>query len=104
MLTKLFYFSTIIILSTFYFLAPADMNKAIMLLLLIIALVAIILFFLKKENNQTLKGQFLKHTTIILIGYCIVHFQYYLDFVLGNILSDNLYIWVNQAIVLKAFI
>ncbi len=101
---KLFYFFLIILLSTFYFTTPLYMDREVMLLLLFIIFISLLTFFLRKENENALKGQFLKHSTLALLGILIVHFQYYIDFLLGNISSSDLFIWVNNNIVIKSMI
>jgi oligosaccharide repeat unit polymerase len=103
MVKNLFYFLLLLGLLGFYILVPSTMNKSFMLLMLFIVIITLLSFTFRKERNQNLRGQFLRHSTLVLIGYCIVHFQYYIDYLVGNISKNNLDIWVNTHVVLKAF-
>jgi len=79
------------------------MDIPAMVFLLAIVIFCSILFFKRKESIFELKGQFLKHTNFVVLGLFIVNFQLYIDYVLGNIDSSNLFIWVNKSIVVKSF-
>jgi len=92
------------ILLGFYLTGPAEMKTAIMITLIIIVAIILTLFSLHKEKVFNLKGQFLKHSTIILIAFLIAHYQYYIDYLLGFASYDNLYFWVNHTIVIKAML
>ncbi|MBB6612717.1 oligosaccharide repeat unit polymerase [Pontibacter sp. Tf4] len=104
MLQRLSYLILIILLSIYYFFVPETMDREVMGLLLILVLVVLTIHTFQKEKFELLKGQLLKHSTLVLIGFTIVHFQYYLDFVLGNVTENNDFIWVNRNVVLKAFV
>src|SRR5690606_1767587 len=93
------YIVLLIFLIGFYYLGPNTMDEAVISGLLIIAAIAVIIFAFKKEYVLNLRGQYLKHSTLALIGILIVFFQFPLDFTLGNIKSSNLFIWVNKSIV-----
>lgn len=80
------------------------MDKGIMSMLLFLVLCTLLFFFLRKEPNINIKGQFVKHSTLVLIGYLIVHFQFYVDYVLGNATISNTFIWVNTSIVIKSMV
>ncbi len=101
---KLLYISLVIFLSAFYFTPPLFMDREVMTLLLFIVFISLLFFTLRKEKENALKGQFLKHSTLALLGILIVHFQYYIDFLIGNITSIELFIWVNNSIVVKSMI
>ncbi len=88
----------------YYFFVPETMDKEVMVLLLILVLVVLTIHALRKEKFKPLKGQILKHSTLVLVGFTIVHFQYYLDFAFGNVTENNVFIWVNKNVVLKAFV
>jgi hypothetical protein len=77
-------------------------NKESVAILLAIALLSVVSFFLKKERNPGFNKQYFKHSVFFLIGYLIVHFQYYLDYLAGNIRGNDNFIWLNQDIVLKS--
>lgn len=87
-----------------YGVSPEGMNKHTMAFLLLVAGLVVVIFIFKKERNSNLKGQYLKHSTLVLIGIAIVFFQFPLDFVLGNINSSNLFIWVDKKIVVKGLV
>lgn len=103
MVKKIIYFFLLIVLSVFYAMVSTTMSETSMLVLFTVAAASLFLFVFKKENNPNLKGQFFKHSTFFLVGFCIVHFQYYIDYLIGNFSSDNLNVWVNRAIVVKSF-
>lgn len=86
----------------YFFNSPPYLDSGSISLLLCIALVSIIIFFSKKEDNSNLKKQYLKHSTLVIIGYIIVHFQYHIDYLLGYVSDSYPYIWVNNRIVVKA--
>ena len=77
-------------------------NKEHVAILLTIVLLSVVSFFLKKEPNTRLNKQYFKHSVFFLIGYLIVHFQYPLDYLVGNIPGNDKFIWVNQRIVVKS--
>lgn len=101
---KIFYVFLIIFLSSFYFEHHNSMDKGVMLFLLVVVIFSLLFFANRKENEISLKGQFLKHSSLAILGILIVHFQYYIDFLLGNITTSELYIWVNIDIVVKSMI
>lgn len=84
--------------------APLAMDKEVMIILLGVIFISVLFFGLRNEKEPLLKGQFLKHSTLALLGIIIVHFQYYVDYLLGNITSSDLFIWVNTTIVVKGMI
>lgn len=102
MLQKLIYPILIFSLLILYPFLPERMDKGMMTMLLGAAVVVLVLFFIHKEDLFRLRRHYLKHSILFLIGYVIVHFQYPLDFVLGNVPEDNLFIWVNRTIVVKS--
>lgn len=71
-------------------------------MLLSCALVAILLVLSRKESVSGLKGQYLRHSTIVILGYTVVHFQMHVDYLLGFVDSWDPYIWVNPEIVIKS--
>ena len=101
MFLKLIYSILIIILTVFYFSAPEDMDKGIMIEIFIVAFISILLFAFKKEKVPALKGQFLKHSTLVIIGLVVVHFQYDIDYIIGNASVNDKYIWVDTNVVIK---
>lgn len=102
MLQKIIYPILIISLLFFYPYLPEYMDRWIMTLFLVIGFVVLILFFYRKEHILTLRKHYLIHSFLFLLGYIIVHFQYPLDYVLGNVSESNFFIWVNKSIVVKS--
>ncbi|WP_417608028.1 O-antigen polysaccharide polymerase Wzy [Owenweeksia hongkongensis] len=60
------------------------------------------LFFFRKENQYGLKRQYLKISNLFLIGFIIVHFQIYLDYVLGAYQGLGVDLMINDRLVPKA--
>ncbi|WP_168400402.1 O-antigen polysaccharide polymerase Wzy [Acinetobacter indicus] len=63
-----------------------------------------LVFFLKGEPKESLRGQWLKHSNIFLIGYFIVHFQFYLDLIFGFQSIENDLFVNNYLIIIKSMI
>jgi hypothetical protein len=91
-------------MANYYFFAPEEMDKDIMGTLLFLVFIILLVFILRKEHNIHLKGQYLKHSTLTILGIVIVHFQLYTDYVLGTISNRYWIIWVNHTIVVKCLI
>jgi len=91
-------------LIVFYYIAPDDMDKGTMIAIISMSVSLVTLFFIKREKQQGIKGQFLKHSILAIIGIFIVHFQYPIDFTLDNIGLSNFYVWVNTKVVVKGMI
>ena len=102
MFKKLLFFGIILLLSVYYFTPNENMDKEVIFILLSLVGVTTFLFFYKKESEPLLKGQFFKHSTLAIIGILIVNFQYYIDYLLGNIPASNTFIFVNPKIVVKS--
>jgi len=102
MLRKVLLIALLTLLIIFYNVVPSTMDIAAMVILLGVAIFSTILFFTNKEKQEYLKGQFLKHSNIVILGLLIVHFQLYLDYILGNISKYENFIWANQKAVVKS--
>lgn len=103
-MTRLVYFIFLVITISLYFSETLTMDRSIMLFLLGFVLFSLIIFVIKKENNKNLQGQVLKHSYLFLIGYLIVSFQFYIDFIIYNIDENYQEIWVNRSIVVKSMV
>jgi oligosaccharide repeat unit polymerase len=101
---KILYIVFIILLVFYYADAPVVMDKSVMFVLLSVNILSIFLFIYKKENKFELKKQLFKFSTLFILGFSIVHFQYYLDFLLDNVDIKTSYIWINRTVVIKSFI
>lgn len=91
-------------LSLMYLMAPADMSWWYMLWALILGAMIVSVFYMSLEHVPSLRKNPLKHSSLILFGFIIVHFQYYVDFILGNASQGNLEIWVNYGAVTKSLL
>lgn len=85
-----------------YYFAPAGMSRAYMTGLLFWVFVFLLLFNMKRERQDSLDGQFLRHSNLFLIGFLIVHFQHYIDFLAGRISEGSFGIWANPEVVSRA--
>ncbi len=81
-----------------FFIAPTVVDINFLSLLLIINLLFVMIFFMGVKEDR---GNMFKHSVLFILGFVIVHFQLYLNFVLGNVdFSNNLF--VSNSIVNKA--
>lgn len=101
MVRKLLYIGLALVLLVYYFVPNERMDKGVITVLLSLVGLSTFLFFYRKEKAPSLKGQFFKHSTLAVVGLLIVNFQYYIDYLIGNIPATNTFIFVNQAIVVK---
>lgn len=98
------YIPLLILLLSFYFFGNLDFNLLYILYGLIIVVISILLFFQKNESIDALNNQILKHSTLIILGFFIVHFQFYLDLLVGFESISNFEMIVNPSIVIKSFL
>lgn len=98
---KILYTVLALFLSMYFFVPNEKMDKGIISFLLMLVGVCTFFFFYRNENEPNLKGQFFKHSMFAVIGLLIVNFQYYIDYLIGNIPATNTFIFVNQTIVVK---
>ena len=101
---KIFYIVFLILLVFYYADTTMVMDKNVIFILLLINFVSIFLFLFKKENKKELRKQTFKFSTLFVIGFCIVHFQYHVDYLLDNVDENNLYIWINKNVVVKSLV
>ena len=66
--------------------------------------ISIISFLFYKERFSFLKGQYLKVSYLFLFSLSIVHFQMYVDLILGNIDSQTLFLWINPKIAILSLL
>lgn len=71
-------------------------------LIVILAIISLFIFFSRPEKNNSLKGQYLRHSTLVIFGYFIVQYQCLIDFTLGYIDYTNTFIWIDNSIVIKS--
>lgn len=81
-------FFILIILGFFLFLeflsVPFVLESSYLAKVLSIVLVATFCFIVKREYNIRLKGQYFRVSSLFVIGFILVHFQIYVDYVVGN--------------------
>jgi hypothetical protein len=61
-----------------------------------------ILFFNRQDIIS--KKQFFRHSYFIILGFLIVHFQYYIDLLLNNSSITNAFIWVDSNVINKSIL
>jgi len=79
-------------------------NKTSLILVLSIALIIVCGFCFKRDNQTVLQGQYLRISNLFLLGFIIVHFQFYIDLVLGNFDLSRQDLIVNQNVLVKSAI
>ncbi len=84
---------------------PLYSDSFFMNFILFIDLVCTLSFFLIRDEQYTvLKGQYLRFSLFFIFSLIIVHFQAYIDLSIGNLDTDNIYIWINTDIINKAIV
>ena len=94
-------------LLSFYFftIAPNVMDRSFMAGMLATAGFSIINCYRIKELNPNIRRQYLRHSFLFLLGFCIVFYQYIVDYVTHFIEYPNdvqSLIWYDQSKVCKA--
>lgn len=100
----LVYLPFLIFLLFFLFFMKSGFEYFSLIFLFLILLISTMAFTVKGENYAEIQGQYLKHSTIFLIGYFIVHFQFYLDLILGYETLNNNFVVVNENIIIKCMV
>lgn len=85
-----------------YFNAPELMDKGFMLLGLFVAFSSIIVLIKSREKQVAFKRQYLRHSSLFIIGFIIVFYQYYIDYIVGLIDDSLKFIWIDSMYVCKA--
>lgn len=85
-----------------YYVAPDRVEHEFILFLLVICGVSLFLFLVKREPCLGLRGNYLKASTILVLGYLIVHFQYPIDMLFGFSDTGDTHIWVSESVIIKA--
>lgn len=88
----------------FYREAPDVMDRSFMFANLLLAGLSIFNCFLRKEKIIALKGQYMRHSLIFLVGFCVVFYQYDLDYVFHFIDAEDVQslIWYDTSFVAPA--
>lgn len=103
-MNPLFYILMLAWLSVLYMNVPAFPDNTITLSLTFACVIVICIFIQRKEPFKAILSNKLKHSTLFIFGFLIVHLQAHIDYLLGNIRSDNFFIWVNRDVVLRALV
>lgn len=67
-----------------YLIVSPILSKGYLETVLLIDAFGVFLFVSKTENIQLLKKQYFRISSLFLIGFLFVHFQIYIDYILGN--------------------
>jgi oligosaccharide repeat unit polymerase len=87
-----------------YFIYPDGMDKELFIINFGVLFIILGVFISRKEKVESLKKQFLKHSNLFVLGFVIVHFQFYMDYLLSNTTKNNTYVWYDINVVNNAFI
>lgn len=101
MIKKIILFISFVISLKIFLSPPNYIDKRTILFLLAISLLCIIVALNKKESEPNLKGQYFRHSILVLFSYVIVHFQLHVDLILGFV-DESYPLWYNSAIVVKS--
>jgi len=69
-----------------------------------VAVFSLLCFIFKKERIPLLKKQYFKISNVFLLGFVIVHYQFYFDLILGNYSIERYDLIVNETIIIKSAI
>lgn len=72
--------------------------------ILILNLLSLIIYVLRKESLEAIRRQYIRISTLFLLGYIIVFFQLHVDYLFGNLDGSYSRFWVNLKIVPKALV
>lgn len=103
MLQKSLYVAVLLIQILWYLLDQGEFSITLVKFNLIIVFISTIIFLLSK-NLVFFEKQYFRHSIFILIGVLIVHFQYFLDLLVGNLDISDLTIWVNIKVINKTIL
>lgn len=87
-----------------YIFAPTAMSQDYFFWVILVIVFCLALFFGLPDNDMLLHNRILKHSNLLILSIVIVNFQYPIDYVLGNSLPSDSFIWVNETIVPKSLI
>lgn len=85
-----------------YFDAPERMNKDFMILGVLIALTSVIKLIKTREKQTALKQQYMRHSYVFIVGFIIVFYQFYIDYIIGLVDEDLKFIWIDSRYVCKS--
>lgn len=79
-----------------------EFSDNLIFFILLLVLTLLVVFCFKKENNNALRNNLFKHSTLFLIGLLVVNFQKYLDYYLGYIDETSLLQYVSENTAIKS--
>jgi hypothetical protein len=80
------------------------MIRFYILCLMILVGVTVLQFGFSNDSTKNISNKYFRHSFLFLFSYLIVHYQYYIDFLLGYVDNRRFDIWVNEKIVISAMI
>lgn len=107
MINKAIQSIALVLLLTLYFTGsfPHRMDTSFMTYILSIAGVCLFSFFiLRPEKVVDLKKQYIRISYIFLFSFAVVHFQAYIDFLLGNLEQGDTFFWIDKGAVPKSLL
>ncbi len=90
-LSPFFFLAGIFTIAIYMMMIPGPFSAPLIRNSLTAILISVVLFFLYSSKTQ-LKGYYLKPSNLFIIGYCIVNFQYIIDFLLGYKFANTRFI------------
>lgn len=84
-----------------YSFSSKEYSGSTLTLILILSGALVALYVFSKEEYPWLRGQALKSSVLFLVGYIIVHFQCYIDILLGNVSLDDRFLIVDSNIICR---
>jgi oligosaccharide repeat unit polymerase len=107
MLNKAIQLIALILLLALYFTGnvPRRMDTGFMVSILSVVGACLFSFlFLRTEKVTDLKHQYIRISYIFLFSFVVVHFQAYIDFLLGNLNQSDNFFWIDKAAVPKSIL
>ncbi len=86
----------------YYFSHLVPYNNQMLLIILVLVGVTTVSVLFKRERVIELRGNYFKAFYLFLLGYLIVHFQFYIDVLLKNITLYDKWIFAHPGVILKA--
>ena len=91
-------------LTLLFFYTPRELEEKFVLSILVSVGISLFIFFFIKDIGKKLKKQYFRISIFFILGFLIVHFQIYIDYLLGNTKFFNFNYFINTQIAPKALI
>lgn len=93
----------LLILLAFYLLTDVFYyDKSVLVGIMLIVGISTLSFLCMKEGNSLLKAQYFSPLYLFLLGYLVVHFQFYFDILLGNLTESESWLFITPSLIPKA--